>query len=84
MTAWKRPPLHGHRLHFPCCRATLITAAGFLPVGFANSAAGEYAGAIFWVVGISLICSWLVAVMFTPYLGVKFAARFERQAHGRT
>ncbi len=56
---------------FPMLSGTLITAAGFLPVGFANSAAGEYAGAIFWVVGISLICSWLVAVMFTPYLGVK-------------
>lgn len=56
---------------FPMLSGTLITAAGFLPVGFANSAAGEYAGAIFWVVGISLICSWIVAVMFTPYLGVK-------------
>lgn len=55
---------------FPMLSGTLITAAGFLPVGFANSAAGEYAGAIFWVVGISLICSWFVAVMFTPYLGV--------------
>ncbi len=47
---------------------TLITATGFLPVGFANSAAGEYAGGIFWVVGIALIVSWFVAVMFTPYL----------------
>ncbi len=56
---------------FPMLSGTLITAAGFLPVGFANSAAGEYAGGIFWVVGISLVCSWLVAVMFTPYLGVK-------------
>ncbi len=56
---------------FPMLSGTLITAAGFLPVGFANSAAGEYAGGIFWVVGISLICSWIVAVMFTPYLGVK-------------
>ncbi|MCC6509498.1 MAG: efflux RND transporter permease subunit [Pirellulaceae bacterium] len=56
---------------FPMLSGTLITAAGFLPVGFANSAAGEYAGGIFWVVGIALICSWLVAVMFTPYLGVK-------------
>ncbi len=56
---------------FPMLSGTLITAAGFLPVGFAKSAAGEYAGGIFWVVGISLICSWFVAVMFTPYLGVK-------------
>ncbi|MFO1065550.1 MAG: efflux RND transporter permease subunit [Pirellulales bacterium] len=55
---------------FPMLSGTIITAAGFLPVGFANSAAGEYAGGIFWVVGISLITSWFVAVMFTPYLGV--------------
>lgn len=55
---------------FPMLSGTIITAAGFLPVGFANSAAGEYAGGIFWVVGISLITSWFVAVLFTPYLGV--------------
>jgi multidrug efflux pump subunit AcrB len=42
-----------------------------LPVGFARSAAGEYAGNIFWVVAFSLITSWFVAVVFTPYLGVK-------------
>ena len=50
---------------------TLVTIAGFLPVGFAHSTAGEYAGNIFWVVGFSLITSWFVAVVFTPYLGVK-------------
>ncbi len=55
----------------PMLSGTMITVAGFLPVGFANSAAGEYAGGIFWVVGISLITSWFVAVVFTPYLGVK-------------
>src|SRR5207245_7446697 len=44
---------------------------GFLPVGFARSTAGEYAGNIFWIVGFSLIASWIVAVVFTPYLGVK-------------
>jgi multidrug efflux pump subunit AcrB len=48
-----------------------VTAAGFLPVGFAKSSAGEYAGGIFWVVGIALIASWFVAVLFTPYLGIK-------------
>ncbi|MGH2551844.1 MAG: efflux RND transporter permease subunit, partial [Thermomicrobiales bacterium] len=41
------------------------------PVGFARSTAGEYAGNIFWVVGFALIVSWIVAVVFTPYLGVK-------------
>ena len=56
---------------FPMLTGTLVTAAGFLPVGFARSTAGEYAGGIFWVVGLSLIVSWFVAVVFTPYLGVK-------------
>jgi multidrug efflux pump subunit AcrB len=56
---------------FPMLTGTLVTAAGFLPIGFANSAVGEYAGGIFWVVAIALIASWFVAVLFTPYLGVK-------------
>jgi multidrug efflux pump subunit AcrB len=56
---------------FPMLTGTLVTAAGFLPVGFAKSSAGEYAGGIFWVVGIALIASWFVAVLFTPYLGIK-------------
>ncbi|WP_457333901.1 efflux RND transporter permease subunit [Rhizobacter sp. P5_C2] len=54
----------------PMLTGTLITAAGFMPVGFAKSIAGQYAGGIFWVVGVALILSWLVAVIFTPYLGV--------------
>jgi multidrug efflux pump subunit AcrB len=55
----------------PMLSGTLVTVAGFLPVGFAPSSAGEYAGNIFWVVGFALIASWVVAVAFTPYLGVK-------------
>jgi len=55
---------------FPMLTGTLVTAAGFMPVGFAKSIAGQYAGGIFWVVGVALILSWLVAVVFTPYLGV--------------
>ncbi len=54
----------------PMLTGTLVTAAGFMPVGFAKSIAGQYAGGIFWVVGVALILSWLVAVVFTPYLGV--------------
>jgi len=50
---------------------TLITAAGFLPVGLAKSAAGEYTFSIFAVVGMALLISWVVAVLFTPYLGYK-------------
>jgi multidrug efflux pump subunit AcrB len=56
---------------FPMLTGTLVTAAGFLPIGFANSAVGEYAGGIFWIVGIALVASWFVAVIFTPYIGVK-------------
>jgi multidrug efflux pump len=55
---------------FPMLTGTLVTAAGFLPIGFANSAVGEYAGGIFWIVAIALIASWFVAVIFTPYIGV--------------
>jgi multidrug efflux pump subunit AcrB len=55
---------------FPMLSGTLVTAAGFMPVGLAQSTTGEYAGGIFWVVGIALLASWVVAVVFTPYLGV--------------
>ena len=55
---------------FPMLTGTAVTVAGFLPVGFAKSSAGEYAGGIFWVVGIALAASWIIAVVFTPYLGV--------------
>jgi multidrug efflux pump len=56
---------------FPMLTGTLITAAGFLPVGFAKSSAGEYVFSLFQVVGISLMLSWIVAVVFTPYIGFK-------------
>jgi multidrug efflux pump len=62
---------------FPMLTGTLVTAAGFLPIGFANSSVGEYAGGIFWVVAIALVASWLVAVMFTPYIGVKLLSNFK-------
>ncbi|WP_426129502.1 efflux RND transporter permease subunit [Pararhizobium sp. PWRC1-1] len=55
----------------PMLSGTLVTIIGLMPVGFAKSTAGEYAGNIFWVVGFALIVSWIVAVTFTPYLGVK-------------
>src|ERR1700753_1948963 len=55
---------------FPMLTGTLVTGAGFLPIGFANSAVGEYAGGIFWIVAIALIASWFVAVLVTPYIGV--------------
>lgn len=55
----------------PMLSGTLVTAIGFMPNGFARSTAGEYTGNMFWIVGIALIVSWVVAVVFTPYLGVK-------------
>jgi multidrug efflux pump subunit AcrB len=55
----------------PMLSGTLVTVVGLMPVGFARSTAGEYAGNIFWIVGFALIVSWVVAVAFTPYLGVK-------------
>jgi len=68
---------------FPMLTGTLVTAAGFLPVGFAKSSSGEYAGGIFWVVGLALIASWFVAVLFTPYLGLKLLPdRARHGAHG--
>src|SRR3974390_2271804 len=67
---------------FPMLTGTLVTAAGFLPIGFANSSVGEYAGGIFWVVALSLVASWIVAVMFTPYIGVKLLPDFKRFSRG--
>jgi multidrug efflux pump subunit AcrB len=55
----------------PMLSGTAVTVIGLMPVGFAASSAGEYAGNIFWIVAFSLLMSWLVAVVFTPYLGVK-------------
>ena len=55
----------------PMLSGTLVTAIGFMPNGFARSTAGEYTSNMFWIVGIALVTSWVVAVVFTPYLGVK-------------
>ena len=65
---------------FPMLTGTLITAAGFLPVGFAQSGTGEYVYSLFQVVGIALILSWVVAVLFTPYIGFKLLKE-EPHAH---
>ena len=54
----------------PMLAGTLITIAGFVPIGFAASSAGEYTFSIFAVVGIALITSWLVAVTFAPVIGM--------------
>ncbi|RAI59201.1 efflux RND transporter permease subunit [Roseicella frigidaeris] len=54
----------------PMLTGTLVTIAGFVPIGFAASSAGEYTFSIFAVVGISLIVSWFVAVLFAPLIGL--------------
>ncbi|MCX5495856.1 efflux RND transporter permease subunit [Kaistia dalseonensis] len=56
-------------LALPMLTGTLVTAAGFVPIGFARSSAGEYTFSIFAVVGIALIVSWLGAVIFSPLIG---------------
>jgi multidrug efflux pump len=67
---------------FPMLTGTLVTASGFLPVGIARSTAGEYAGNIFWIVGLALVVSWIVAVFFTPYIGVKLLPNFAKNRGG--
>ena len=66
---------------FPMLTGTLVTAVGFVPVGFARSGAGEYTNSIFWVVGLSLIISWFVAVLFTPWMGYHLLPQPKVQHH---
>lgn len=66
----------------PMLAGTLVTAVGFMPNGFAQSTAGEYTSNMFWIVGIALIASWVVAVVFTPYLGVKMLPEIKTVAGG--
>ncbi|SFF85424.1 Multidrug efflux pump subunit AcrB [Duganella sp. CF458] len=66
----------------PMLSGTLVTAVGFMPNGFARSSAGEYTSNMFWIVGIALIASWVVAVVFTPYMGVKLLPDFKKVEGG--
>jgi multidrug efflux pump len=78
---------------FPMLTGTLVTVTGFVPIGLNNSNAGEFTFTLFVVIAVSLIVSWIVAVLFTPLLGITilpetmksrhdtkgwFAARFSR------
>jgi multidrug efflux pump len=69
---------------FPMLTGTLITAAGFLPIATAASSTGEYTRAIFQVVVLALLLSWVVAVVFIPYLGDKLLPDREQMlaSHG--
>jgi multidrug efflux pump subunit AcrB len=62
-------------LAFPMLTGSFVTMAGFVPIGFAKSAAGEYTFSIFAVVSIAVLASWLVAVLFIPLLGVAFLSK---------
>ncbi len=66
---------------FPMLTGTLVTVAGFVPVGFAQSSAGEYCFTLFAVVAIALCVSWVVAVLFTPLTGV-FILPDTMKSHG--
>jgi multidrug efflux pump len=65
---------------FPMLTGTLITVAGFIPVGFAQSEAGEYVSSLFWVTGIALMISWFAAVYFTPWIGYRLLKVHDRGA----
>lgn len=70
---------------FPMLTGTLVSIAGFMPVGFAKSGAGEYCFTLFVVVGIALVTSWVVAIVFTPYIGAAILKEQPAEAsHGET
>jgi multidrug efflux pump subunit AcrB len=68
---------------FPMLTGTLVTVAGFIPIGLNSSAAGEFTFTLFVVIAVSLITSWIVAVLFTPLLGVTLLPNAMKK-HGET
>ena len=69
----------------PRLTGALITAAGFMPIGFSKSTTGEYAGGIFWIVGAAVVFSWLCSGIFTPYLAAKILpADLGKHHHGES
>jgi len=68
---------------FPMLTGTLVTVAGFIPIGLNTSSAGEYTFTLFVVIAVSLVVSWIVAVLFAPLLGVAILpAALKQQHHG--
>ncbi|MBX4937463.1 efflux RND transporter permease subunit [Rhizobium binae] len=65
----------------PMLTGTLVTVAGFIPVGLNNSAAGEFTFTLFVVIAVSLVVSWIVAVLFTPLLGVTILPKTMKSHH---
>ncbi|SPL62646.1 efflux RND transporter permease subunit [Ochrobactrum soli] len=68
---------------FPMLTGTLVTVAGFIPVGYARSAAGEYANSLFWVIAFALLLSWIVAVLVSPIVGILVLPRTLVRSQGR-
>lgn len=66
----------------PMLTGTLITAAGFLPIALAKSAAGEYTYSIFAVTALALVLSWFAAVIFVPYIGYWLLKKPKRSSQG--
>ncbi len=66
---------------FPMLTGTLVTVAGFIPIGLNNSAAGEFTFTLFVVIAVSLVVSWIVAVLFTPLLGVTILPETMKSHH---
>ncbi|MFC2254766.1 efflux RND transporter permease subunit [Labrys portucalensis] len=69
---------------FPMLTGTLVTVASFIPVGLNNSAAGEFTFTLFVVIAVSLLVSWVVAVLFVPLLGVTLLPKTMKQHHGES
>ncbi|MFC3321007.1 efflux RND transporter permease subunit [Mesorhizobium newzealandense] len=68
---------------FPMLTGTLVTVAGFIPIGLNSSAAGEFTFTLFVVIAVSLVVSWVVAVLFTPLLGVAILPKTMKSHHER-
>ncbi|WP_352659498.1 efflux RND transporter permease subunit [Mesorhizobium sp. M0621] len=66
---------------FPMLTGTLVTVTGFIPIGLNNSAAGEYTYTLFVVIAVSLLVSWIVAVLFAPLLGITILPAVMKQKH---
>ncbi|MBB3610376.1 efflux RND transporter permease subunit [Rhizobium sp. BK602] len=66
---------------FPMLTGTLVTVAGFIPIGLNDSAAGEFTFTLFVVIAVSLLVSWIVAVLFTPLLGVTILPKTMKKHH---
>jgi multidrug efflux pump len=68
---------------FPMLTGTLVTVAGFIPIAFNGSAAGEFTYTLFVVLAVSLLVSWIVAVLFTPLLGVWILPKTMKKDHDK-